>query len=136
MMLEFLAGLDLLSTVLVTWAVITSVFSIFAVTAKFDVNRWIDRRRKKKMNEIKLAIQHACPHTVVDENVLGNNDGVRTLYKKIESVGAWQCVSCRHVRYSDSDIDEISREWYLHREELNGRWSQVRKLQDELTKLK
>jgi hypothetical protein len=89
---------------------IVSILGTIAIrfTFSFDLNRYLEERRKRYIPKL----QNACTHIAFVTNDKGEG-GFQSLYISPPGTLQWQCQQCRDVKYMNNGEFERQAEYYL-----------------------
>lgn len=89
--------------------IVVIVFSVIAIklTITFDLNRYLEDRKKMNMNRLRNACTH---HQVVS---LGEQHSLQSLFISPPGTVQWQCQQCGAAKYfSDGELERMTQ-YYL-----------------------
>ena len=94
----------------------------FRIAFKFDINRWIENRRKVREKQFKSL----CPH--VDIWTDHGKVCAKSLFVSPPGTLAWVCQRCGMQHYSKDHIEDMTRYWLEHPDEYIARLCKIEKL--------
>ena len=117
---------DILEWVLWTLTAMLTV-GTGAIAVKFDINRWMEHRRKVREKQL----QALCPHCelLVLEN---GKASAKSLFVSPPGTVAWTCQKCRAQTHSEDYVRDMANFWLHHPKKYRARLRKVIKISRKL----
>lgn len=104
-------------------AIIGMVIAAVAVrgSIKFDVNQWLNDRRKRLEDDLRMLCPHHC--------FIKEGDEIRIASEFVSPPGtlAWQCQRCGHISYDKFKMEQDARYWAENPSALIGQNKKMKK---------
>ena len=89
----------------------------------FDINKWLEERRKRKI----LRIQSICPHVYIKKE--GERYSIESFVFTVPGTVQWQCHKCKMIfEIKPTYLDQEFLYWIKNPKELRKRMEKTDKL--------
>lgn len=110
--------------------VLLAVLSLFTIksTISFDVNKYMESRRKKLQEQMRAL----CPHADISVDPITKEVTAQSMYVSPSGTTAYQCQRCGRIQYDLNLIKQELAFWGTHPNEYNRRLKKIEKIAKKL----